>query len=60
MAYEQHNILIGLVITRTKANLILNVCDLLAMVRSNIYQYFRHDHTQSQNKVKKNEREITT
>ena len=53
MVHKQHNILIGLVITRTKANHILNVCDLLAMVRLNIYKYFRHDYTQSQNKVKK-------
>ena len=49
----QHNILIGLVITHTKANHILNVYDLLATTISNIYKYFRHDHTQSQKKIKK-------
>ena len=56
MVHKQHNILIGLVIARTKANHISNVCDLLAMVRSNIYKYFRHDHTQSQNKIKKKQK----
>ena len=48
----QHNILIGLVITHTKANHILNVYDLLATTISNIYKYFRHDHTQLQKKKK--------